>query len=86
MSLLSKHSSVFDASTVATSATYPYIVVKSRLQAGVKTATYKSSLDGLMTILNDEGVAGLYKGVGSKLVQSVLTAAILFAGKCSQNW
>ena len=26
-------------------------------------------------------MAGLYKGVGSKLLQSVLTAAILFAGQ-----
>ncbi|KAI0071131.1 mitochondrial carrier [Panus rudis PR-1116 ss-1] len=65
---------------VATSLTYPYIVVKSRLQAGQAHALrYKSSLDGLLTILKEEGVEGLYKGVGSKLAQSVLTAAILFA-------
>jgi adenine nucleotide transporter 17 len=57
-------------------------VVKSRLQAGHASALkYKSSLDGLLTILKDEGVEGLYKGIGSKLVQSVLTAAILFAGQ-----
>ncbi|KAJ7700057.1 mitochondrial carrier [Mycena rosella] len=67
---------------VATSSTYPYIVVKSRLQAGHAHALkYKSSLDGLLTILKDEGIEGLYKGIGSKLVQSVLTAAILFAGQ-----
>ncbi|KAK2466190.1 hypothetical protein APHAL10511_001832 [Amanita phalloides] len=67
---------------VATSTTYPYIVVKSRLQAGSATAQkYKSSLDGLLTILREEGVEGLYRGIGSKLVQSVLTAAILFAGQ-----
>ena len=57
----------------------PPSVVKSRLQAG--HAFYKSSLDGLLTILREEGVAGLYKGVGSKLLQSVLTAAILLAGQ-----
>jgi Mitochondrial carrier protein len=57
-------------------------VVKSRLQAGHASALrYKSSLDGLLTILQEEGVEGLYKGIGSKLVQSVLTAAILFAGQ-----
>ena len=55
-------------------------VVKSRLQAGGPTK-YKSSVDGLLTILREEGVEGLYKGIGSKLVQSVLTAAILFAGQ-----
>lgn len=56
--------------------------MKSRLQAGQANALkYKSSLDGLLTILKEEGVEGLYKGVGSKLLQSVLTAAILFAGQ-----
>jgi adenine nucleotide transporter 17 len=53
--------------------------VKSRLQAG--NTKYKSSLDGLFTIIKEEGVEGLYKGIGSKIVQSVLTAAILFAGQ-----
>ncbi|KAG0709608.1 mitochondrial carrier domain-containing protein [Suillus ampliporus] len=67
---------------VATGATYPYIVVKSRLQAGQARADqYRSSLDGLATILKEEGIQGLYKGVGTKLIQSVLTAAILFAGQ-----
>jgi adenine nucleotide transporter 17 len=57
-------------------------VVKSRLQAGHASASkYKSALDGLLTILREEGVDGLYKGVFNKLIQSVLTAAILFAGQ-----
>ena len=57
-------------------------VVKSRLQAGSANALkYKSSLDGLFTILREEGAGGLYKGIGSKIIQSVLTAAILFAGQ-----
>ncbi|KAG5637775.1 hypothetical protein H0H81_003276 [Sphagnurus paluster] len=65
---------------VATGSTYPYIVMKSRLQAGQASALkHKSSLDGILSILKEEGIGGLYKGVGSKLVQSVLTAAILFA-------
>lgn len=65
---------------VATSITYPYIVVKSRLQAGSANASrYKSALDGLLTIFREEGVEGLYKGIGSKALQSVLTAAIFFA-------
>ncbi|KAJ7638795.1 mitochondrial carrier domain-containing protein [Roridomyces roridus] len=65
---------------VATSTTYPYIVVKSRLQAGhARALKYKSSLDGILTIIKEEGAEGLFKGIGSKLVQSVLTAAILFA-------
>ncbi|KAF9507079.1 hypothetical protein BS47DRAFT_1378002 [Hydnum rufescens UP504] len=67
---------------IATSVTYPYIVIKSRLQSGHESALrYKSSLDGMLTVLKEEGISGLYKGIGSKLVQSVLTAAILFAGQ-----
>jgi solute carrier family 25 (peroxisomal adenine nucleotide transporter), member 17 len=59
-----------------------FSVVKSRLQAGQGEALkYKSAVDGLLTIVRREGVQGLYKGIGSKLVQSVLTAAILFAGQ-----
>lgn len=42
---------------------------------------HRSSFEGLLSILKAEGIQGLYKGVGSKLVQSVLTAAILFAGQ-----
>ncbi|KIJ56781.1 hypothetical protein M422DRAFT_22927 [Sphaerobolus stellatus SS14] len=67
---------------VATSVTYPYIVIKSRLQANsAQSRNYTSSLDGLRKILKEEGLPGLYRGIGSKLVQSVLTAAILFAGQ-----
>ncbi len=51
-------------------------VVKARLQAGA--AKYKSSLGALAQILKAEGIEGLYKGMGAKLTQSVLTAAILF--------
>lgn len=53
--------------------------MKSRLQAGAQR--YNSSIDALLTIIKEEGIAGLYKGVMSKLIQSVLTAAILFAGQ-----
>jgi len=67
---------------VATGSTYPYVVMKSRMQAGhAESLKYKSSLHGLATILKEEGFQGLYRGVGSKLTQSVLTAAILFAGQ-----
>ncbi|KAH9055332.1 mitochondrial carrier [Lactarius vividus] len=67
---------------IATGVTYPYIVVKSRLQAGhAAAARYRSALHGLRTIIAEEGVSGIYKGAGSKLLQSVLTAAILFASQ-----
>ena len=59
--------------------TVNFSVVKSRLQAG--HAKYKSALDGMLSIIKNEGVGGVYKGVGNKLLQSVLTAAILFVGQ-----
>jgi adenine nucleotide transporter 17 len=42
---------------------------------------YTSIVDGFKKILATEGVAGLYKGISSKIVQSVLTAAFLFWAK-----
>ncbi|KAI0092129.1 mitochondrial carrier domain-containing protein [Irpex rosettiformis] len=70
------------AKLVSTSLTYPYIVLKSRMQAGSSEgARYKSSLDGLFTIFQEEGLPGLYKGIGTKLTQSVLNAAILFVSQ-----
>jgi hypothetical protein len=32
-------------------------------------------------VIKDEGIGGLYRGIGPKLTQSVLTAAILFMSK-----
>ena len=32
-------------------------------------------------VVHNEGVGGLYRGISSKLLQSILTAAILFASK-----
>ncbi|KAI3644527.1 hypothetical protein MP228_010691 [Amoeboaphelidium protococcarum] len=87
---------------VATFLTYPYIVIKSRMQlrqtkvasSGVSSSKstankgssdtrpkYADTLNSIKTILKEEGVTGLYKGLGSKLTQSVLTAAILFMAK-----
>ncbi|KAJ7158259.1 mitochondrial carrier domain-containing protein [Mycena crocata] len=69
---------------VATGITYPYIVVKNRLQAGENmrgSVKYILPLDELGTIVREEGVSGLYKGVGTKLIQSMLAAAILFAAQ-----
>jgi adenine nucleotide transporter 17 len=57
-------------------------VIKARLQAGQdKAKRYTSAIHGLRTIVEEEGVNGLYKGISSKLLQSVLTAALLFAGQ-----
>ncbi|KAJ9102221.1 hypothetical protein QFC20_005050 [Naganishia adeliensis] len=67
------------AKLIATGTTYPYLVVKSRLHAS--THNYKSSWEGIKSILAEEGIAGLYKGIQAKLMQSVLTAAFLFVAQ-----
>ena len=61
---------------------FVFRVVKNRLQAGSEEAKrYRSALHGVLTIAREEGMEGLYRGLSSKLLQSVLTAAILFASQ-----
>ncbi|KAK1320230.1 Peroxisomal nicotinamide adenine dinucleotide carrier [Acorus calamus] len=70
----------------ATVVTYPILVVKSRLQ--VKQVTggdtrhhYKGTLDAIAKMIRHEGLSGCYKGMSTKIVQSVLAAAVLFMVK-----
>lgn len=66
----------------ATAITYPYIVVKARMQLNQQgDEKYSSIFDGFKKIIATEGIQGLYKGISSKIVQSVLTAAFLFLAK-----
>ncbi|KAJ6808929.1 putative peroxisomal nicotinamide adenine dinucleotide carrier [Iris pallida] len=66
----------------ATLVTYPLLVVKSRLQAkqGVedKRQQYKGTCDAIIKMIRYEGLTGFYKGMGTKIVQSVFAAAVLF--------
>ncbi|KAH7548200.1 hypothetical protein ACOSP7_032429 [Xanthoceras sorbifolium] len=67
----------------ATVLTYPLLVVKARLQAkqvttGDKRHHYKGTLDAILKMLRYEGFYGFYKGMSTKIVQSVLAAAVLF--------
>lgn len=67
----------------ATSITYPYITVKSQAHVAKKDGEGKKEgmSAAIKRIVKDEGYAGLYKGIGPKVTQSVLTAAFLFAFK-----
>lgn len=70
----------------ATVVTYPLLVIKSRLQAkqdigADKRHQYKGTHDAMMKMIRYEGFHGFYKGMGTKIVQSVLVAAILFTVK-----
>uniref|UniRef100_A0A6N2NKY5 Peroxisomal nicotinamide adenine dinucleotide carrier n=1 Tax=Salix viminalis TaxID=40686 RepID=A0A6N2NKY5_SALVM len=67
----------------ATVVTYPLLVVKSRLQAkqsttGDKRHHYEGTLDAILKMIRYEGLHGFYKGMSTKIVQSVLAAAVLF--------
>ncbi|XP_043720867.1 peroxisomal nicotinamide adenine dinucleotide carrier-like [Telopea speciosissima] len=70
----------------ATVVTYPVLVVKARLQAkqvsGVdKRHHYKGTLDAITKMIQYEGLSGFYKGMSTKIIQSVVAAAFLFTVK-----
>ncbi|MCJ1410495.1 hypothetical protein MMC19_004580 [Ptychographa xylographoides] len=66
---------------LATSITYPYITVKSRMHVASKGDPQIGMGESLRKVIREEGWAGLYKGIGPKVTQSVITAAFLFAFK-----
>lgn len=68
------------AKLVATLVTFPYLLVKSRLQAkGTEgVVKYAGFVDAVTRIFAQDGFFGFYKGISSKLVQTVLGAAFMF--------
>ncbi|KAK3169882.1 hypothetical protein OEA41_009266 [Lepraria neglecta] len=66
---------------LATSITYPYITVKSRMHVASKDGPKDGMMQSLKRVVREEGWSGLYKGIGPKVSQSVITAAFLFAFK-----
>ncbi|XP_073246582.1 peroxisomal membrane protein PMP34-like [Porites lutea] len=68
------------AKTVSTVVTYPLQVAQCRQRSGQKTPSGKGDIFSLMArIVKDQGFIGLYKGLEAKLLQTVLTAALMFA-------
>ncbi|GAY49392.1 hypothetical protein CUMW_118750 [Citrus unshiu] len=70
----------------ATVSTYPLLVVKSRLQAKQEigrniSLRYSGTLDAIIKMIHYEGLPGFYKGMSTKIVQSVFAASILFMVK-----
>lgn len=66
---------------LATSITYPYITVKSRMHVASKDGPHQTLNGSLKKIIQEEGYTGLYKGIAPKVTQSAITAAFLFAFK-----
>ncbi|XP_020112864.1 peroxisomal nicotinamide adenine dinucleotide carrier-like isoform X1 [Ananas comosus] len=70
----------------ATISTYPLLVVKSRLQAKQEIGSnamlrYTGTFDAIKKMIRYEGLKGFYKGMGTKIVQSVFAASVLFMVK-----
>ncbi|KKK16077.1 hypothetical protein ARAM_000722, partial [Aspergillus rambellii] len=62
---------------MATSITYPYITVKSRMHVASKDGPKETLNGSLKRIIKEEG----YSGIVPKVTQSAITAAFLFAFK-----
>lgn len=69
---------------VATTLTYPYITLKSRMHVKKKQQESENDDDKLTMvqeirkIITEEGMEGLYRGLAIKLFQLITTAAFLF--------
>mmetsp|Transcript_37991 Transcript_37991/g.75120 ORF Transcript_37991/g.75120 Transcript_37991/m.75120 type:complete len:506 (+) Transcript_37991:39-1556(+) len=65
------------AKAAATVATYPLQMAQARLRSGCE-ADGANTFTCLARVLRDDGVAGLFQGFEAKIVQSVLTSALVF--------
>lgn len=69
------------AKAVACILTYPLQLVQTRLRHGTKggkTPPNMGTIRMLIYILRTQGAAGLFRGLEAKLLQTVLTAALMF--------
>lgn len=67
------------AKAVATVITYPLQLIQCRLRAKRKSNTNTGTMSSvLQEVVSTSGVSGLYKGMESKLYQTVLTASLMF--------
>jgi solute carrier family 25 folate transporter 32 len=67
------------AQAFASTATYPYQVVKARLQQGGPSADkYRGTWDCTKRICAREGIRGLYKGLVPNLLKVLPTGALVF--------
>jgi adenine nucleotide transporter 17 len=62
---------------IAAFVTHPYLVIKTRMQANQDDANQSIS-QVLKGIFAEDGIRGLFSGLSTKLVHSVLTSALLF--------
>ncbi|MCJ1405141.1 hypothetical protein MMC11_008367 [Xylographa trunciseda] len=63
---------------IAGSLTYPYQVIRARLQSYDADKTYKSVRDVLNQVWKQEGLPGFYKGLGPNLLRVVPSSCVTF--------
>lgn len=68
------------AGAISSTATFPLEVARKQMQVGAVGGrqVYKNMLHALMSILEKEGVGGLYKGLGPSCMKLVPAAGISF--------
>lgn len=67
------------AGAISSSATFPLEVARKHMQAGaINGRVYNNMLHALLTILEKEGVQGLYRGLGPSCIKIVPAAGISF--------
>ncbi|CAM0957519.1 unnamed protein product [Alopecurus aequalis] len=68
------------AGAISSTATFPLEVARKQMQVGAVGGrkVYKSMLHALLSILEDEGVGGLYRGLGPSCMKLVPAAGISF--------
>lgn len=66
------------AKMFAGSITYPYQVVRSRLQMYDADSTYEGARDVVRQVWRREGVAGFYKGLGANLLRVMPATWVTF--------
>eukprot|EP01120_Amphizonella_sp_Union-15-10_P011879 TRINITY_DN5167_c0_g1_i2.p1 TRINITY_DN5167_c0_g1~~TRINITY_DN5167_c0_g1_i2.p1 ORF type:complete len:273 (-),score=30.87 TRINITY_DN5167_c0_g1_i2:22-840(-) len=66
------------AKLIASAATYPHEVIRTRLREQRNERVYTGVFSGLAKIYKEEGVRGLYGGMGAHLIRVVPNAAIMF--------
>lgn len=67
------------AGAISSSATFPLEVARKHMQAGaINGRQYNNMLHALLSILEKEGVPGLYKGLGPSCLKLVPAAGISF--------
>lgn len=66
------------AKVFAGSLTYPYQVIRTRLQMYDAERTYKGTSDAIVQVWRKEGLAGFYKGLGPNLLRVLPSTWVTF--------